>query len=74
MVPKRPRRISGYNLDLLLSERSFDVAGLLVGHESTPVTVLRAAEAGPCACAERAERVPCGTQRLPFRSPQIPDN
>jgi FAD/FMN-containing dehydrogenase/Fe-S oxidoreductase len=40
--PPIPRRISGYNLDSLLPEHGFDVAGLLVGSESTLVTVLRA--------------------------------
>lgn len=37
-----PRRVSGYNLDSLLPGHGFDVAGLLVGSESTLVTVLRA--------------------------------
>lgn len=40
--PHIPRRVSGYNLDSLLPEHDFDVAGLLVGSESTLVTVLRA--------------------------------
>lgn len=40
--PDIPRRVSGYNLDLLLPEHGFDVAGALVGSESTLVTVLRA--------------------------------
>jgi FAD/FMN-containing dehydrogenase/Fe-S oxidoreductase len=40
--PKIPRRVSGYNLDSLLPEYGFDIAGLLVGSESTLVTVLRA--------------------------------
>ncbi|MFB9909002.1 FAD-binding and (Fe-S)-binding domain-containing protein [Allokutzneria oryzae] len=40
--PNIPRRVSGYNLDSLLPEHGFDVAGLLVGSESTLVTVLRA--------------------------------
>jgi FAD/FMN-containing dehydrogenase/Fe-S oxidoreductase len=40
--PDIPRRVSGYNLDSLLPEHGFDVAGLLVGSESTVVTVLRA--------------------------------
>ncbi|GHB19140.1 dimethylmenaquinone methyltransferase [Streptomyces viridiviolaceus] len=40
--PRIPRRVSGYNLDSLLPEYGFDVAGLLVGSESTLVTVLRA--------------------------------
>jgi FAD/FMN-containing dehydrogenase/Fe-S oxidoreductase len=40
--PPIPRRVSGYNLDSLLPEHGFDVAGLLVGSESTLVTVLRA--------------------------------
>src|SRR4051794_434273 len=40
--PDIPRRVSGYNLDSLLREHDFDVAGLLVGSESTLVTVLRA--------------------------------
>ncbi|GLY42797.1 dimethylmenaquinone methyltransferase [Amycolatopsis sp. NBRC 101858] len=40
--PDIPRRVSGYNLDSLLPEYHFDVAGLLVGSESTLVTVLRA--------------------------------
>ncbi len=40
--PHIPRRVSGYNLDSLLPEFDFDVAGLLVGSESTLVTVLRA--------------------------------
>ena len=40
--PQIPRRVSGYNLDSLLPERSFDVARALVGSESTLVTLLRA--------------------------------
>jgi FAD/FMN-containing dehydrogenase/Fe-S oxidoreductase len=40
--PRIPRRVSGYNLDSLLPEQGFDVAGLLVGSESTLVTVVRA--------------------------------
>jgi FAD/FMN-containing dehydrogenase/Fe-S oxidoreductase len=40
--PDIPRRVSGYNLDSLLPEKGFDVAQLLVGSESTLVTVLRA--------------------------------
>jgi FAD/FMN-containing dehydrogenase/Fe-S oxidoreductase len=40
--PDIPRRVSGYNLDSLLPEHGFDVAGLLVGSESTLVTVLQA--------------------------------
>ncbi len=40
--PRIPRRVSGYNLDSLLPEYHFDVAGLLVGSESTLATVLRA--------------------------------
>jgi FAD/FMN-containing dehydrogenase/Fe-S oxidoreductase len=40
--PDIPRRVSGYNLDSLLPEHNFDVAGLLIGSESTLVTVLRA--------------------------------
>ncbi|MFZ2175927.1 MAG: FAD-binding and (Fe-S)-binding domain-containing protein [Rhodococcus sp. (in: high G+C Gram-positive bacteria)] len=40
--PDIPRRVSGYNLDQLLPENDFHVARLLVGSESTLVTVLRA--------------------------------
>ncbi|MTE15720.1 FAD-binding and (Fe-S)-binding domain-containing protein [Nocardia aurantiaca] len=40
--PDIPRRVSGYNLDSLLPERGFSTAKLLVGSESTLVTVLRA--------------------------------
>ncbi|WP_458793946.1 FAD-binding and (Fe-S)-binding domain-containing protein [Nocardia otitidiscaviarum] len=40
--PDIPRRVSGYNLDALLPERGFHLARLLVGSESTLVTVLRA--------------------------------
>jgi FAD/FMN-containing dehydrogenase/Fe-S oxidoreductase len=40
--PDIPRRVSGYNLDSLLPEHNFDVGGLLVGSESTLVTVLHA--------------------------------
>src|SRR3954452_1951133 len=40
--PDIPRRVSGYNLDSLLPEHGFDIAGLLVGSESSLVTVLRA--------------------------------
>ncbi|WP_225726324.1 MULTISPECIES: FAD-binding and (Fe-S)-binding domain-containing protein [unclassified Nocardia] len=40
--PDIPRRVSGYNLDSLLPERGCDLAKLLVGSESTLVTVLRA--------------------------------
>src|SRR5438105_8899798 len=35
--PKIPRRVSGYNLDQLLPENGFNVAGALVGTESTCV-------------------------------------
>ena len=47
--PDIPRRVSGYNLDSLLPEQGFDVAGALVGSESTLVTVLHA-ELGWCPC------------------------
>ncbi|WP_022899979.1 FAD-binding and (Fe-S)-binding domain-containing protein [Humibacter albus] len=40
--PRIPRRVSGFNLDALLPENGFDVPALLVGSESTLVTVLRA--------------------------------
>jgi FAD/FMN-containing dehydrogenase/Fe-S oxidoreductase len=40
--PPIPRRVSGYNLDRLLPENGFDVAGALTGTESTCVTVLGA--------------------------------
>jgi FAD/FMN-containing dehydrogenase len=40
--PDIPRRVSGYNLDALLPEHDFDIAKLVVGSESTLVTVLRA--------------------------------
>ena len=40
--PKIPRRVSGYNLDELLSEAGFNVARALVGTESTCVVVLEA--------------------------------
>ncbi|WP_433677873.1 FAD-binding and (Fe-S)-binding domain-containing protein [Nocardia sp. CA-119907] len=40
--PDIPRRVSGYNLDSLLPDNGFDLAKLLVGSESTLVTVLRA--------------------------------
>jgi FAD/FMN-containing dehydrogenase/Fe-S oxidoreductase len=40
--PQIPRRVSGYNLDSLLPELGFDLAGFLVGSESTLVTVLHA--------------------------------
>ncbi|MFD7922615.1 FAD-binding and (Fe-S)-binding domain-containing protein [Streptomyces sp. NPDC059740] len=40
--PDIPRRVSGYNLDSLLPEQGFDVAGALVGSEGTLVTVLHA--------------------------------
>jgi FAD/FMN-containing dehydrogenase/Fe-S oxidoreductase len=40
--PDIPRRVSGYNLDRLLPEAGFNVAGALVGTESTCVTVLEA--------------------------------
>ncbi|HVV38204.1 MAG TPA: FAD-linked oxidase C-terminal domain-containing protein [Acidimicrobiales bacterium] len=40
--PDIPRRVSGYNLDSLLPENQFDIARMLVGSESTLVTVLRA--------------------------------
>ncbi|WP_253250189.1 FAD-binding and (Fe-S)-binding domain-containing protein [Rhodococcus sp. BUPNP1] len=40
--PDIPRRVSGYNLDSLLPEKNFDLAQLLVGSESTLVTVLGA--------------------------------
>lgn len=40
--PDIPRRVSGYNLDQLLPENGFNVAGALVGTECTCVTVLEA--------------------------------
>src|SRR5436305_10588020 len=40
--PQIPRRVSGYNLDQLLPEKGFNVAGALVGTECTCVTVLEA--------------------------------
>jgi FAD/FMN-containing dehydrogenase/Fe-S oxidoreductase len=40
--PQIPRRCSGYNLDMLLPENSFNVARSLVGTESTCVTILEA--------------------------------
>jgi len=40
--PQIPRRVSGYNLDQLLSENGFHVARALVGSECTCVTVLEA--------------------------------
>ena len=40
--PNIPRRVSGYNLDYLLSENGFNVARALVGSEGTCATVLEA--------------------------------
>ena len=40
--PKIPRRVSGYNLDQLLPENGFNVAGALVGTESTCAMTLQA--------------------------------
>jgi len=40
--PKIPRRVSGYNLDQLLTEHGFHVARALVGTEGTCVTILEA--------------------------------
>jgi FAD/FMN-containing dehydrogenase/Fe-S oxidoreductase len=40
--PHIPRRVSGYNLNYLLSENGFHVARALVGSEGTCVTVLEA--------------------------------
>ncbi|HEX2894010.1 MAG TPA: FAD-linked oxidase C-terminal domain-containing protein [Marmoricola sp.] len=40
--PDIPRRVSGYDLDSLLPEHGFDMAGFLVGSEGTLVTVLQA--------------------------------
>ena len=40
--PDIPRRVSGYNLDSLLPDKRFNIAQVLVGSESTLVTVLRA--------------------------------
>ncbi len=40
--PKIPRRVSGYNLDQLLPENGFNVAGALVGTESTCALTLQA--------------------------------
>ncbi len=40
--PDIPRRVSGYNLNALLVENSFDLGRLLVGSEGTLATVLRA--------------------------------
>ena len=40
--PQIPRRISGYNLDRLLPEHGFNLAGAVVGSEATCVLVLEA--------------------------------
>lgn len=40
--PQIPRRVSGFNLNQLLTENGFDVAKALVGTEGTCVTILRA--------------------------------
>ena len=40
--PDIPRRVSGYNLDQLLPENGFNVAGALVGSEGTCAVVLEA--------------------------------
>lgn len=40
--PRIPRRVSGYNLDQLLPENGFNVAGALVGTEGTCITILEA--------------------------------
>ncbi len=40
--PNIPRRVSGYNLNYLLPENSFNVARALVGSEGTCVTILEA--------------------------------
>jgi FAD/FMN-containing dehydrogenase/Fe-S oxidoreductase len=40
--PRIPRRVSGYNLDELLPENGFNVAGALTGTEGTCATVLEA--------------------------------
>jgi FAD/FMN-containing dehydrogenase/Fe-S oxidoreductase len=40
--PKIPRRVSGYNLDQLLSENGFNLARAVVGSEGTLVVVLSA--------------------------------
>jgi FAD/FMN-containing dehydrogenase/Fe-S oxidoreductase len=40
--PDIPRRVSGYNLDDLLTENGFDVAAALTGTEGTCVTILEA--------------------------------
>ncbi len=40
--PDIPRRVSGYNLDQLLPEHGFNVAGALVGSEGTCAVVLEA--------------------------------
>lgn len=40
--PNIPRRVSGYNLDQLLPENGFNVAGALVGSEGTCAIVLEA--------------------------------
>jgi FAD/FMN-containing dehydrogenase/Fe-S oxidoreductase len=40
--PKIPRRVSGYNLDQLLTENGFNLARAVVGSEGTLATVLRA--------------------------------
>jgi FAD/FMN-containing dehydrogenase/Fe-S oxidoreductase len=40
--PNIPRRVSGYNLNYLLPENGFNIAGALVGSEGTCVTVLEA--------------------------------
>jgi FAD/FMN-containing dehydrogenase/Fe-S oxidoreductase len=40
--PRIPRRVSGYNLDALVSDGNFDLARALVGSEGTCVTILEA--------------------------------
>ena len=53
VIPRFPRRVSGYNLDELLPENGFNVARALVGSEGTCVTVLEA-DVSPGAKARRS--------------------
>ncbi len=70
--PRIPRRISGYNLDRLLPENGFNVAGALVGTESTCALTL-AAKCKLIPSPQHRSLVLMGYRDPPTAADQVPE-